>query len=216
LRKLSFPLLNYEQALGMHRDRVSAVLQSLAVILHGGTFFHSALPRRACFFDAARQRPLEEDAWQVRARAGRPMVFGRRAVPYTSCQVREARMRRPEDEERTAMHLAIGLDLIDRIPLLAPLNGGWQERGNPRELSDDAPNSRWELKAGFAYSPNVPSERRYGSQSRKKSQASPSTRSFGFTHLKCELSPVGNHLGVYHAGSVDEGITRSRRILREL
>jgi len=45
-------------------------------------------------------------------------------------------------EERTAMHLAIGLDLIDRIPML-PSKRRLARKRKPSRINRPMPNSRW-------------------------------------------------------------------------
>lgn len=73
--------------------------------------------------EAARQRPFEKDAWQVRARAHRPMVFGRRTVVYvcTFYQVPRSTHETIGGEEGKKENRdapCIGHDPIDRIPPL--------------------------------------------------------------------------------------------------
>jgi len=62
-------------------------------------------------------------------------------------------MRRPEDEERTAMHLAIGLDLIDRIPML-PSKRRLARKRKPSRINRPMRIRDGNFGAGFAYSPS--------------------------------------------------------------
>jgi len=73
--------------------------------------------------EAARQRPFEKDAWQVRARARRPMVFDRRTgvractfhqVPRNTHETTRGEEGKKENRDAPCT----GFDPIDRIPSL--------------------------------------------------------------------------------------------------
>lgn len=81
------------------------------------------LSSRCCVpSEAARQRPFEKDAWQVRARARRPIVFGRCTGVHV-CTVYQVprgthKTTRGEEGKENRDAPCIGLDPIDRIPPL--------------------------------------------------------------------------------------------------